>query len=190
MKDRRERILDATARCIARRGVRALRVHDVAREAGVSPGLLYYHFENRAELLAASLASVSERAARYVAPGDTGDAVADIRAMLLGELQDRAEVVENSSVWGELRASAIFEDGLREPLAAATRDWDGDLSRAIADAQQAGVIAPEVVATAAASMLTSLVEGLSNRWLSGSSTLDAARELLDAAITRVLALDR
>ena len=52
---RREAILDAAARLIARRGVRGLRVEEVATEAGVSPPLLYYHFESRAGLVRATL---------------------------------------------------------------------------------------------------------------------------------------
>ena len=40
--ERREAILTAAARVIARSGVRGLRVEEVASEAGVSPPLLYY----------------------------------------------------------------------------------------------------------------------------------------------------
>lgn len=39
----RQAILDAAAESILAGGVRALRVTDVARRAGVSTALLYYH---------------------------------------------------------------------------------------------------------------------------------------------------
>lgn len=186
-RKRRERILGASARCIARSGVRGLRVQEVAREAGVSSGLLYYHFGDRTGLLTASLEFVSERAARYASgEGTEGDALAELRSSLLDELQDPPEVIENSSAWGELRASAIFEQGLRAPLATATREWVDAIVERIGQAQEAGLVPREIDAPAAATTLTALVEGLSNRWLSGSLELAEARRLLDAAIGRVL----
>ena len=60
--DRRSQILRAAARRIARDGVRGLRVTDVAEEAGVSPGLLYYHFTDRSGLLSATLDYINDHA--------------------------------------------------------------------------------------------------------------------------------
>jgi AcrR family transcriptional regulator len=62
VRDSREAILAAVARVIARRGVRGLRVEDVATEAEVSAPLLYYHFGNRAGLVKAALEHAGERA--------------------------------------------------------------------------------------------------------------------------------
>ena len=47
-----ERILRATARTIVERGAVALTMHDVAEEAGVSKGLIHYHFHDKETLLA------------------------------------------------------------------------------------------------------------------------------------------
>ncbi|MFD8639447.1 TetR/AcrR family transcriptional regulator [Streptomyces zaomyceticus] len=65
MKDRRRTILEAAARVIARRGVRGLRVEELAAEAGVSKALVYYHFEDRAGLLRSTLEFIGARAERY-----------------------------------------------------------------------------------------------------------------------------
>ena len=52
---RRDEILDAACRVIARVGTRALRVEDVAGEAGVATSLLYYYyFDDRTALLTAA----------------------------------------------------------------------------------------------------------------------------------------
>lgn len=186
MDDRRERILEAAARCIARNGVRGLRVQDVAREAGVSPGLLYYHYTDRAGLLAASLAFVNERAARYSAdPAGADDPRERVRQQLHRELQDRPEVRENSAAWGELRASAIFDDTLRDQLAATTRAWNDTIVAAIGRSAARDVDPHRVAA-----LLTALVEGLSNRWLSGTMTLDEAHRALDDAIEALLVAPR
>lgn len=74
MSDRRTAILEAAATVIARRGVRGLRVEELAVEAGVSKALIYYHFEDRTGLLRRTLAFVNNRAERYTAEQSAADA--------------------------------------------------------------------------------------------------------------------
>jgi TetR/AcrR family transcriptional repressor of uid operon len=54
---RRERILDAAERCFARAGFHRTTMHDICREAGVSPGALYVYFDSKEALIA----GISER---------------------------------------------------------------------------------------------------------------------------------
>ncbi len=58
---RREGILEATVAAIEARGMAALRVADVARDLGVSSGLVFYHFDTKAKLLAAALEFAVDR---------------------------------------------------------------------------------------------------------------------------------
>jgi AcrR family transcriptional regulator len=54
MQDKaRERILDASLLLFARKGVAATGVTEIAREAGISLGLLYHYFASKEELFAA-----------------------------------------------------------------------------------------------------------------------------------------
>ncbi len=184
MASRRDAILRAAATSIARRGVRGLRVEEVAREAGVSLGLVYYHFTDRAGLLAETFRFLNDRAAGYVADAVAAaqDPVDRVAQRLLSELQDEPLVVENSAAWGELRASAVFEEFLREPLRVATARWIDVVADAIEAAQAAGLADSQVDPRAAGARLTALVEGLSDRWLSGSLALEEARELLAGAV--------
>ena len=99
---------------------------------------------------------------------------------LLGELQDTDVVRETSVVWGELRASAAFHEELRPALRATTNAWNADIAALVRQAN------PGLDALAAAERLTTLVEGLSERWHSGSLTSERARELLAGAIGREL----
>jgi AcrR family transcriptional regulator len=46
-----ERILRAAVRCIVSTGAAALTMHEVAEEAGVSKGLIHYHFHDKETLL-------------------------------------------------------------------------------------------------------------------------------------------
>ncbi|HEY0410639.1 MAG TPA: TetR/AcrR family transcriptional regulator [Candidatus Dormibacteraeota bacterium] len=49
----RERIVAAATQVFARRGLHGARVADIAEEAGIAYGLVYHHFRNKEEILAA-----------------------------------------------------------------------------------------------------------------------------------------
>ncbi|MEU9131609.1 TetR/AcrR family transcriptional regulator [Kitasatospora sp. NPDC048540] len=188
MADRRTSIMEAAARVIARRGVRGLRVEELAAEAGVSTALIYYHFKDRTGILRATMEFISDRAERYTterqADGPPLDARGELEQTLLLEFQDTPEVRENSTAWGELRASAVFEPELREDLARATLVWVQEIAELL------GQVRPMSGAAAlagSAERLTALLEGLSVRWLSGSLPLAHARELMAGAIDSELA---
>ncbi|MFD4698414.1 TetR/AcrR family transcriptional regulator [Streptomyces niveus] len=185
MADRPTQILEAAARLIARRGVRGLRVEEVAAEAGVSTALIYYHFKDRGGLLRRTMEFINQRAVRYTdaALARSGDDPrTQLTDLLMLELQDTAQVRENSAAWGELQASAVFDPDLREQLAISTRAWVDDLAHLIRQARSTGPAAGEAASEAAAERLTALVEGLSGRWLSGTTSLGRAHELLQEAI--------
>ena len=52
---RRAQLIEATIAVLARKGYAALTVADVAKEAGLSPGIVIFHFTSKDELLAAVL---------------------------------------------------------------------------------------------------------------------------------------
>jgi TetR/AcrR family transcriptional regulator, repressor for uid operon len=49
---RREHILDAAEKCFAEAGFHRTSIHDICREAGVSPGALYVYFDSKEALIA------------------------------------------------------------------------------------------------------------------------------------------
>ncbi|MGW0767591.1 TetR/AcrR family transcriptional regulator [Streptomyces sp. NPDC002676] len=188
MASRSTQILEAAARVIARRGVRGLRVEELAEEAGVSTGLIYYHFKDRTGILRHTLEFINDRAERYTTERDP-DAEPlgpreELDQVLLLELQDTPEVRENSTAWGELRASAVFDPVLREDLARATLVWVQEVAALMG---QVHPMAPAARLASAAERLTALLEGLSMRWLSGGLAIDHARTLMSEAIEVELA---
>ncbi|CRK56559.1 HTH-type transcriptional regulator BetI [Alloactinosynnema sp. L-07] len=188
MSERQKSILEAAVRVIARTGVRGLRVEELAAEAGVSTALIYYHFGDRAGLLRQTLEFVSDTAGDYTteAAAAAENPRAELELLLLLEIQDNPVTRANSVAWGELRASAVFDDGLREQLSDSTAVWVGEVADVIQRAMAAGLIPATVDPVDAAERLTALVEGLSERWLSGSMAVGRAQELLRAAITMEL----
>lgn len=183
MASRSTQILEAAARVIARRGVRGLRVEELAEEAGVSTGLIYYHFKDRTGILRHTLEFINNRAERYTAAQDEAaeplSPREELDQVLLLELQDTPEVRENSTAWGELRASAVFDPVLREDLARATLVWVQEVAGLLG---QVRPLAPAVGLAASAERLTALLEGLSMRWLSGGLGIDHARSLMAQAV--------
>ncbi|MFE7331897.1 TetR/AcrR family transcriptional regulator [Streptomyces sp. NPDC057565] len=181
--DRRRAILEGAARLIARRGVRGLRVEELAAEADVSAALIYYHFKNRAGILLSTLEFISDRAERYTAerndPTKPSNPRRELEQSFLLELQDLPEVRENSIAWGELRASAVFDPALRGDLTKAGLTWVLEVAELLGGAHPT---APATALAASAERLTSLLEGLSARWLSGVLSLKHARELMREAI--------
>src|SRR2546427_1614844 len=56
---RRTAIVRATVRCLARDGYTGLTMKKVAREAGVSQGILHYYFADKRAILVAALETVT-----------------------------------------------------------------------------------------------------------------------------------
>lgn len=55
VEDRREQIIDAAMRVFAQKGYTKATNKDIARAAGITPGLIYYYFESKEALLIAIL---------------------------------------------------------------------------------------------------------------------------------------
>ena len=184
MRDRRSAILEAAIKVIARRGVRGLRVEQVAAEAEVAVSLIYYYFDNRNGLVRATLEHANERAAKVAAPAG-GAALSGREAVertLLAELNEGDHVRDTSVVWGEVLASAVFEPDLRDQLREATRTWNALVASAIREGLADGSIPAGVDPDGSGERLTALVDGLSSRWLAGVVTREAAQAQMAAAI--------
>src|SRR4029078_387940 len=96
--NRKHLILDAACRAIAATGAAAVRVSDVAREAGVSTALVHYYFTSRAEVIveACLVRSPSPPRAEVVVGAfahadDLADAVAEEHLAQLANGRERVE---------------------------------------------------------------------------------------------------
>lgn len=187
-RERREAILVAAARVISRRGVRGLRVEQVASEAKVSPPLLYYHFASRSGLIRAALEHASEHApSTALRRAPTGaDGFSAVETALLAELDDDRAVRDNAVVWGEVSASAVFEPSLREDVRRVADEWIATVAQGIRRGLDDGSIRAGTDPEEVAEILITLVDGLCTRWLAGAIARERARELLRAAIGEML----
>ncbi len=193
----RERILSACTAVIARNGLAGFRMSDVAREAGVSIGLLPYHFGDRDGLLQAALDEVTASATRRAdAVPHAHTPAARLEALLCSEFGEEEGIRAGSTAWNELRAAAVFDRDRAAAVARSTADWQRDVRELVAaaagDAARAAAAGDAARAAAAgdaaagsadrALALTALVEGLSGRWLTGQITAEEAQASVRATL--------
>jgi AcrR family transcriptional regulator len=190
MADRKRTILDAAISVIARKGVRGLRVEEVAERAGVAVSLLYYHFDNRSGLIRATLKHANERAAQTIEHLDGGERSGAelIVTMLLAELEDPVQARELSLLWSEVLSAAAFDPSLREQLAEASERWSRLVADAVWRGQEDGSIAALAAPDDLAALLTAAVDGISARWLAGLTTRERAQELLAMSVASLLGI--
>lgn len=182
--DRRNEILEATCRVIGRSGVHDLRVEDVAKEVGVSPALVYYYFDTRADLL--------NRAFEYADARSTTHSVdqmdlessgrRQIEDMLFHEFDEADEVRENWIIWSEMEASAFFDKELRDAVDKRVSHWVKMIADLIRLGQKDGSIAGGVKPENASKRLTGVGDSLGQKWMLGLAKTDEIRELVGEAI--------
>jgi len=104
---RRDAIVRATVRCLARDGYARLTMKRVAAEAGVAPGILHYYFRDKRAILAAAADRVTRDLDRRVAAEARGarDAWARLRGLVRAGLaaatRDREAWTVFIAFWGE-----------------------------------------------------------------------------------------
>jgi AcrR family transcriptional regulator len=115
----RERLLDAAVRLIAREGIDNVRIARIAAEAGVSAGLVHYHFDSRDALLEEAIEHSYERAGdmRLATLDDGATAAQRLRAMIDQCLPSDRPLREDWVLWVELWLRGARDPALR-PVAA------------------------------------------------------------------------
>jgi AcrR family transcriptional regulator len=135
---RREQIVRATIRCLARDGYAGLTMKRVAAEAAVSQGILHYYFRDKAAMLAAAARRVTGDLDRRVAAEARGarTARARLRAVIRACLRTAVDNRDFWTVFIEFWGEAFHERRLavvnRQAYARARRLIAGDLSRGVA----------------------------------------------------------
>lgn len=182
--DRRTEILESTCRVIVRDGVDGIRSQRVAREAGVSPALPHYYYPTLEDLVRAAFALVEEREdARVAALRPTGDAVADLEALLVLPLEGSvAAVRERWVLRTEFQRRALFDPSVGALERARVAAEAQRLCELVAAAQAAGAVPARVDPVAMAVRLQALQGGLGAMTLIGLVDPVGARRQLARAL--------
>jgi len=112
---RRQQLIDATIVVLARKGYSALTVADVAKTAGLSVGIINFHFESKEKLLASCLTHLAEEYYRnwQSALATPGATVAEkLQMVILGDFNDKIFTPDKLAAWiafwGETQGRPIY----------------------------------------------------------------------------------
>jgi len=186
---RREQIVRATIRCLARDGYARLTMKRVAVEAAVSQGILHYYFRDKAAMLAAAARRVTADLDRRVAveARNARDARARLRAVIRACLETAVESRAFWTVFIEFWGEALHDRRLgavnRQAYARARRLIGAALARGRAEGDFRRVNVEE-----AAAVILGLLDGLSLQLTfdRGLMTLPHAVRLAETALARYL----
>ena len=158
---RRRELADAACRVIARNGLAATTLADVAQESGWSIGSIRYYFPNKDELVASALWRVGERVDDRIRrrTGD-GMTMSDLRTAAAELLPLDAERRQDALVYLAFLAQAAVAPELADASEGAAQRLQEPLAARIAHLVAAGELPPQVAAGPAAARLRVLLDGL------------------------------
>ena len=187
---RREQIVRATIRCLARDGYAGLTMKKVARAAGVSQGILHYYFADKRAILVAALAAVTADLDRRVATAQalgSREPRARLRALITACLRLAVEEREFWIVFVEFWGEMMHDRRLRELNAALYERMRRQIGTLIAQGIRAGTFR-RVDRLQAAAVILALVDGVSLQLTFDPKAfgIAAAVQFCEDALTRFL----
>ncbi len=180
----RAAILHAADRVLRTEGVHGFRVVAVAELAGISPGLIYYHFTNRDDLLRSTLGVSLAACTPYIPPVDLRDPVertVDALGKYLGIAGQGATI---DRIYAEGMRTAVFDPSLLPTLHLTIERWEAVVRESLAASIPSAEPERLRVLTTA---LTALSDGLQQRIRSGVLDAETARPLLEWAVRAAIA---
>lgn len=159
---RRDEILSATWRVIARDGIARATIRAIAREAHCSPGILAHYFDDKADILGSALVMSHRRVAARMDAATAGlEGLAALRVVMLealplDERRDLEAQIE-ISFWGRALGTAELRDLQHTEF---EHLW-ARLRRHLAEARDRAELAGAVDLDLATHQLVVLIDGLS-----------------------------
>lgn len=189
--EKARRIVEAMRSSVAARGAAASTFDHVAREAGVSRGLLHYYFGSKERLLVEVVRhDCDERVAALELGLSRARSVDEIVTVLVEQLRHFLEDDPGSpAVVYEMLSASRHSEEIRLELAELYRRWRAELAASLRHKEAEGVVRLDGDAESVASVIFALGDGVGMQLLSdpdwdSSAALElgarTARRLLDA----------
>jgi TetR/AcrR family transcriptional repressor of bet genes len=163
-EERREQLIAATIRCVANRGLADTTIATVAREAGLSQGIINLHFQTKERLLTETLRYLADEyrnAVRQAVASNGSSPEAGLKALVDLDFHrnicERAKLAVWFAFWGERR----FRPTYRRICAERDRSYDDMVRSLCAELCARGGYA-DVDSDVVADGLSALTDGL---WL-------------------------
>ena len=113
---RRQQLIDATIKCISRKGLGSTTLADVANEAGLSQGIVNLHFNSKDNLLSETLRYLAEDYdAQFMSTLEKSgpDAAATLLGLMKMDLKpavcDRKKLAVWFAFWGEVKSVPTYQ---------------------------------------------------------------------------------
>ncbi len=190
----RTRILAAAADCIVRDGLAKVRMAGIAKAAGVSAGLLHYHFDTKEQLFADVLSYshgvsgvLNQQALRLA-----GSQPAQRLSSFLDRcLPSDKRLADEWLLWQELALLCIRQPELAMVGAQLYEDFYSTVAGIITEGIEAGVFAPAIDSRKIAETAVALCDGLGARVVAHDPhlNLDEARATIAATVGMLVGHD-
>ncbi|MFC7494933.1 MULTISPECIES: TetR/AcrR family transcriptional regulator [unclassified Nocardioides] len=185
--DARDKILAAAAECIVRDGLAQVRMAAIARTAGVSAGLLHYHFDTKELLFAEVLRyshAVSAELNQHALDTAGDDAAERLSSFLDRCLPSDEQRAAEWLLWQELALLCIRDPHLAKVGAELYEDLYGTVADIVREGLSAGVFSTTLEPRSVAESAIALTDGLGARVLARDPNLgiDEARATIAATV--------
>lgn len=187
---RRKEIIDATVRVMAARGWSETSIDEITREAGVSRGLISYHFKDKNELLS----GVLERSREIFSDAVSGAVAASQDPAEQMRLATRAAILQARDdpvafeVFLNFSANGATDAVLHAQVQQLYQQFRDVTAQAIRRGQESGIYARTLDAGSAAARHQGTIIGIALQWLLApgafdlEATADRAVEMLMGAL--------
>lgn len=115
-EERRQQLIEATVKCIARKGIGSTTLGEVAQEAGLSQGIVNLHFNSKENLLNETLQYIAEdyksqfdNTLAKAAPEAAEQLLALMEMDLKPSICDRQKLAVWFSFWGEVKTVPTYQ---------------------------------------------------------------------------------
>jgi AcrR family transcriptional regulator len=159
--EKAQRIVEAMRNSIGKRGAAGSTFDVVAREAGVSRGLLHYYFGSKERLMVEVVRSDCDtRVAALEERLATATSADEFVAFLVQTLEAFLSDEPGQAVLYEMLSASRRSDEIRAELAELYRRWRDQLATALGDKQREGVVELDAEPENVASLLFALGDGM------------------------------
>jgi AcrR family transcriptional regulator len=179
--DKARRIVAAMRDSVARRGAAGSTFDHVAREAGVSRGLLHYYFGSKERLLVEVVRHDADLRIHTLEERlrDAGSIDAIVEALVTQLREYVHEEPGWHAVIHEMLSAARRNDEIRDELSDLYRRVRGELAAVLSEKESDGIVELRAEPESVASVFLALADGLEVQILSGpgwdsTATIDAA----------------
>ncbi|WP_139004964.1 TetR/AcrR family transcriptional regulator [Arthrobacter crystallopoietes] len=188
---KRRAIIEAAWWLLARRGYSAVRIADIAYACDMSTAAIHYYFSTKREIFAETLRySIKLAFDRQIAELHTiTDPVRRLKRLIELQLPAGERGSAEFSIWLQTWADVAVDGSGKENHAQGYRRWYKTVEDAILQGQESGVFV-DIPSDQLAMELTSVVDGLGIKVLTGILTADQMYSHIESFIDRNIVLSQ